>query len=167
MYAGVLNNIVELENVDKTNEGKQLIANAITDMGVPTFGTDSFATMGQNIRNIKSNIRYNFNDELDPAYGYNGPRYTLKRDTKVVVACTSATKSATCTLMFLDILNGIAYNIRYSTSSGSGTNGKLYTTFKSGDTISLAYGSYTYSSRLLYFDWSSSTHVEVMESPYL
>ena len=54
VYAGVLGNIVELENVDKTNEGKQLIANAITDMGVPTSGTDSFATMEQNIRNISS-----------------------------------------------------------------------------------------------------------------
>lgn len=54
VYVGGFDNIIELENVDKTNKGKILIANAITDMGVPTSGTDSFATMEQNIRNISS-----------------------------------------------------------------------------------------------------------------
>ena len=61
----------EVENIDLSNlatksdvenlkqsvsNGKQLIASAITDKEVPTSNTDSFQTMANNIRNIKTGI---------------------------------------------------------------------------------------------------------------
>ena len=64
----------EVENIDLSNlatksdvenlkqsvsNGKQLIASAITDKEVPTSNTDSFQTMANNIRNIKTGINVN------------------------------------------------------------------------------------------------------------
>lgn len=40
------------------SDGKTLVANAITDMGVPTLATDAFATIAEHIRQIETGIEY-------------------------------------------------------------------------------------------------------------
>ena len=77
------------EVFQSVSNGKELVASAITDKGVPTEATDSFATMAENISRIESGgqggISYDFEDlELQiidfniPVYDYDSLSFRVK-----------------------------------------------------------------------------------------
>ena len=65
LQSSVNNNKAEITSLKQSvSNGKQLIASAITDKEIPTSNTDSFQTMANNIKNIKTGIKVTMNGEF-------------------------------------------------------------------------------------------------------
>ena len=113
------------ELFQSVSDGKTLVANAITDKGVPTSSTDTFATMASNIRNI------------------NGAAYTSERLSNTKLINRGATASIIIT--FSNTVLGVTsvdYNFDndYLTYKGFSVSGNKVTV---KITLSSAYGQTT------------------------
>lgn len=76
------------EVFQSVSDGKELVASAISDKGVPTLATDSFQTMADNIGNISGggqvNVLYNAL-EIPSSVNYLQASYTPEKNARVIV----------------------------------------------------------------------------------
>ena len=107
------------------SNGKELVANAITDKGVVTSATDTFATMAENIREIATGLSFTQQMKQGPAVSQG----TLSSIYNYLVH-SYATDGGTLFINIMDIPNQYVLNL----SMAGNTYYNCYYTYPSTDT---------------------------------